>query len=249
MNKPRPVLAGRTLIVLLNVIVLLSSCTNHSTGHSTGHFASHSTRHSTRHSDNETEQKRTGEILLATPPKDWISIFQLKNDSTRLTDFIPPGQSKNNWSTKISFEARSTETLSLDPIELLFLEAEADQSRCNRVSHYNIFSGLENNYQTSVRLFLCGENTFTHRGEIKLIKAIRGDGYLYSVRIVRRTPPFDVNKEDITQQEVALWSTYLRKISVCDGSTEHPCPKTESESEPEPGKNPENQTETRLKTY
>ena len=245
MNKPRPVLAGLTLIVLLNVIVLLSSCTNHSTGH----FASHSTRHS----DNETEQKRTGEILLATPPKDWISIFQLKNDSTRLTDFIPPGQSKNNWSTKISFEALSTETLSLDPIELLFLEAEADQSRCNRVSHYNIFSGLENNYQTSVRLFLCGENTFTHRGEIKLIKAIRGDGYLYSVRIVRRTAPFDVNKEDITQQEVALWSTYLRKISVCDGSTEHPCPKTESEPEPEPepepGKNPENQTETRLKTY
>ena len=247
MNKPRPVLAG------LALIVLLSSCTNHSTGHFASHSTSHSTRHSTRHSDNATEQKRTGEILLATPPKDWISIFQLKNDSTRLTDFIPPDQSKNNWSTKISFEARSTETLSLDPIELLFLEAEADQSRCNRVSHYNIFSGLENNYQTSVRLFLCGENTFTHRGEIKLIKAIRGDGYLYSVRIVRRTPPFDVNKEDITQQEVALWSTYLRKISVCDGSTEHPCPKTESESESEPesepGKNPENQTETPLKTY
>ena len=63
---------------------------------------------------------------------------------------------------------------------------------------------LENDYQTSVRLFLCGENSFTHRGEIKLIKAIRGNDYLYSVRIVRRTPPFDANEEEIRKEEVAL---------------------------------------------
>jgi len=168
---------------------------------------------------------------LATPPKDWVNVFQLNNDNTRLTDFIPPDQSKGDWSTKLSFEAHTTEALSLDPIELLFSEAETDQSRCNRVTHYNIFSGLENDYQTSVRLFLCGENTFTNRGEIKLIKAIRGNDYLYSVRIIRRTPPFDVNKEEIRKEEVARWSTYLRKISVCDGSPDHPCPQPEAEAE------------------
>ena len=202
-------------IVLLTLIVLLSSCASQS--------------------DNSTEtpdtKNETGERLLATAPKGWINVFQLNNSDTRLTDFIPPDQSKDDWSTKLSFEAHTTEALSLDPIDLLFSEAETDKSRCNRVIHYNIFSGLENNYQTSVRLFLCGENTFTSRGEIKLIKAIRGNDYLYSVRIVRRTPPFDVNDEAQPKEEVALWSTYLRKISLCDGSTNHPCPQTGNEAE------------------
>ena len=202
-------------VVLLCLIVLLSSCASRSVN-------------ATETPDTKNE---TGERLLAAPPKDWVNIFQLNNDNTRLTDFIPPDQSKGDWSTKLSFEAHTTEALSLDPIELLFSEAETDQSRCNRVSHYNIFSGLENNYQTSVRLFLCGENTFTNRGEIKLIKAIRGNDYLYSVRIVRRTPPFYVNEEEIPKEEVALWSTYLRKISVCDGSPGHPCPQPEAEAE------------------
>ncbi len=202
-------------LLLLSLIVLLSSCASQS--------------------DNATEtpdtRNETGERLLGTPPKDWVNVFQLNNDNTRLTDFIPPDQSKSDWSTKLSFEAHTTEVLSIDPIELLFSEAETDQSRCNSVTHYNIFSGLENYYQTSVRLFLCGENSFTNRGEIKLIKAIRGNDYLYSVRIVRRTPPFDTNEEEIRKEEVALWATYLRKISVCDGSPDHPCPQPEAETE------------------
>lgn len=202
-------------VALLTLIVLLGSCVGQS-----------DISPETPGTKNETDER-----LLATPPKDWVNVFQLNHRNTRLTDFIPPGQSKGDWSTKLSFEAHTTEALSLDPIELLFSEAETDRSRCNRVRHHNIFSGLENNYQTSVRLFLCGENTTTSRGEIKLIKVIRGNDYLYSVRIVRRTPPFDVNEEEISKQEVALWSTYLRKISLCDGSSGHPCPQPGAKAE------------------
>ena len=122
----------------------------------------------------------------------------------------------------------------LDPIELLFSEAETDKSRCDFILHYNIFSGFENNYPTAVRLYLCGENAFTNQGEVKIIKAIRGTDYLYSVRIVRRIPPFEVSEEEFTKEEVALWSTYLSKVSVCDGSPDHPCPDPKSQSELEP---------------
>ncbi len=209
MNKTCPT------VVLLAILAFLSSCASQPNSFP----------------ETPTVKKETGERLLAGPPKDWVSVFQLKNDNTRLTDFIPPDQSKSSWSTKLSFEAHTTDELALDPIELLFSEAETDQSRCNFVRHYNIFSGLENNYQTSVRLFLCGENAFTNRGEIKLIKAIRGNDYLYSVRIVRRTPPFDVNEEEVSKEEVALWSSYLSRISVCDGSAEHPCPDPENPPE------------------
>ncbi|MGV0035453.1 MAG: hypothetical protein ACNYPE_11040 [Candidatus Azotimanducaceae bacterium WSBS_2022_MAG_OTU7] len=52
-------------------------------------------------------KNESGERLLATPPKDWVTVFQLNNDNTRLTDFIPPDQDKNNWSVKLSFEAHT----------------------------------------------------------------------------------------------------------------------------------------------
>lgn len=216
------------LLILLTQLVLLSSCTSQPVSVP----------------EAPTATNETGERLLAKAPKNWVTVFQLLNDTTRLTDYIPPDQSKSDWSAKLSFESHTTKELSLDPIELLFSEAETDQSRCDFVRHYNVFSGLENNYQTSVRLFLCGENAFTNRGEVKLIKAIRGNDYLYSVRIVRRVPPFDVNEEEFTKEEVAIWSTYLRRISVCDGSPQHPCPdlkmppEAEAEAEPESQSNP-----------
>lgn len=205
----------RPLVVLLSLLALLSSCATQP--------------------DSLPEipavKNETGERLLARPPKDWVTVFQLKNENTRLTDFIPPDQSKSSWSTKLSFEAHSTKVLPLDPIELLFSEAETDKSGCDFVLHYNIFSGFENDYPTAVRLYLCGENAFTNKGEVKLIKAIKGIDYLYSVRIVRRIPPFEVSEEKFTKEEVALWSSYLSKISVCDGSPDHPCPGLENELE------------------
>lgn len=175
----------------------------------------------------ETEQgskQVTGERLLASPPPGWIRVFQMSKEKTRFSDFVPQGQDADNWSTRLSVESHATEDLSVDPITLLLSEVEQDESRCNFVQHFNIFSGLENNYETSVRLFLCGENAFTGKGEIKLVKAIRGEAYFYSVRITRRLPIFDVSQPDFANDEIATWSTFLKTISVCDGTSEHPCP-------------------------
>ncbi len=165
----------------------------------------------------------TGERLLASPPPGWIRVFQMNKEKTRFSDFVPQGQDADNWSTRLSIESHATEDLALDPITLLISEAEQDESRCNFVQHFNIFSGLENDYETSVRLFLCGENAFTGKGEIKLVKAIRGETYFYSVRITRRLPVFDVNQPDFANDEIATWSTFLKTVSVCDGTSEHPC--------------------------
>ena len=139
---------------------------------------------------------------------------------------MPPEQDAANWETKLSFEAYSAQTLSIDPIELLISEAAEDERKCSFVQHFNIFSGYENNYETSVRLFLCGENEFAGKGEVKLVKAIRGTEYIYSVRLLKRINPFEVGQAAFTDDDMKLWSTYLNSISLCDNSAAHPCPAT-----------------------
>lgn len=167
---------------------------------------------------------KTSEKLLAAPPPDWVRIYYINNERIRLSDFVPPDQALGDWATRLSFEAHTTQDLAIDPIDLLLAEAEADSAKCDFVQQFNIYSGYENNYETSVRLYLCGENAFTNKGEVKLIKAIRGTDFLYSVRVERKIPPFKVTEEDIDREEIAIWSNYLSRITLCDDSETHPCP-------------------------
>lgn len=166
----------------------------------------------------------TNERLLATVPANFVRIYQINTETTRVSEFVPTNESVENWTSKLSFEAVKADTVPVDPITLLLSEAKADESRCEFVRHFNIHSGYENGYESSARLFFCGENAFTKNGEIKLMKVIRGNDYLYSINIVRIIEPFDVNKSNIDDQEVAVWSNYLGKISLCDDTDIHPCP-------------------------
>ncbi len=173
--------------------------------------------------DDPVLKDRTSEQLMADPPEGWQLTYQLNNSTTRLSDYVPAGETDINWTAKISFESFS-DIADADPIEMLLNEAEADRKRCSFVQHFNLYSGLENNYPTSVRLFMCGENTAVGRGEIKIIKAIQGQQYFYLVRILSRIEPFEVNAADFANDIIASWSSYLRTIKLCDSTDQrHPC--------------------------
>ncbi len=155
------------------------------------------------------------EQLLASPPPDWTLVYQLNNVTSRLSDFIPPGESENEWTTKLSFES-FTGLKGADPIETLLSEVTSDEQNCSFVQHFNLYSGLENGYPASVRLYFCGENLLTGKGEVKLVKAIGGNEYFYLVRILKVIEPFQINEPDMAKEEIAEWSSYLRKIVLCD---------------------------------
>ena len=175
------------------------------------------------------------EQLLAAPPKGWQIVEQLNTKTTRLIDYIPAQETRENWQTRLSFESHAALT-DLDPIETLIREVEKTREKCTDLKDYNLFSGLENNYQTSTRLLLCGNNAFTSRGEISMLKVIKGNDYFYFIRLVKQLPAFKNGSSDIEgieDREVAVWSSYLSNIKVCDPRlTAHPCPTSTTESEP-----------------
>lgn len=174
---------------------------------------------------------RPPEELLANPPAKWVKSYQLNNGQTRITDFLPPGETEQDWTTKLTFEAHAN-LVGSDPIHVILDEVASEKQKCTFVQHFNLFSGLENGYPTSARLIMCGQSHFSKKGEVSLMKTIAGEDYFYIVRWVTHVKPFKLNKSRLPKAEIANWSTYFRRIGLCrPGSDNHPCPASHKRSE------------------
>jgi hypothetical protein len=172
------------------------------------------------------------ERLIAQPPSGWTRVYQLNRDGNRISEFVPADEEPNRWVNKISFEA-FLDIHHADPIELLLYEVEQYQKRCNFVQHFNLFSGYENGYPTSLRLIMCGKSKQLETGEVSMVKAILGEQSFYVIKLAHKVAPFEVNKAEVTQEEIAQWSTFMKRVVVCDpDTTEHPCPQIASEPPP-----------------
>ena len=167
----------------------------------------------------------SSERLIARAPSDWQLIFELNNGDTRLSDYIPKDEVEDNWQTKLSFEAHAQLT-SVDPISIMMGEISKMTEICSNIDHSNLFSGLENNYPTSVRLLLCGHNAHSGKGEVSITKGIQGKDYFYIIRFEKKLEAFEKGHPEFAKNEIAEWSTYLKRITLCDQSSEttHPCP-------------------------
>lgn len=174
-----------------------------------------------------------GEQLLAISPRGWQQGFATKTPALRLAEFLPADANVEDWRDKVTFESLSGNPLP-DPIDFLMGLSDDQASKCERLETFNIQSGLENNYPTSVRLLTCSENKVTKRGHVTLIKAIQGNDHFYVITRAKRMPPMGENEQPISEAEMAAWSTYMRTITVCDSEREqHPCPTATMESSEE----------------
>jgi hypothetical protein len=125
---------------------------------------------------------------------------------------------------RVTFEAHAGEPLP-DPIDFVLALGRDLAQRCAGFTEFNIMSGLENNYPTSVRLMICPRYREQQDGELIMVKAIRGRDYFYTVTRGRRLPAFAADTQVLTPNTMAAWSRYMKAIGVCDPrSAEHPCP-------------------------
>jgi hypothetical protein len=77
---------------------------------------------------------------------------------------------------------------------------------------------------------MCGESRVLKTGEVTMLKAISGAANFYIVRITRKVPAFEPHQSDVSREDIASWSVYLSRISVCDkNSPDHPCTAPEPE--------------------
>ena len=165
------------------------------------------------------------ELLIAQPPKDWKRVFQANLGDTRVADYVPKGESKDEWTAKLSFESYKS-LLNSDPLLVIKSQIDDDKKHCDFVKDFSLFAGQENKYDTAMKLITCGKRKSTGKGRVSLFKAIKGEQYFYVIRLVRILPPFKPGEAKFSKRDMAGWSHYFGKIKVCDpGSKDHPCPK------------------------
>lgn len=179
----------------------------------------------------DTKVDPSPEHLLAEPPSGWLQSFRTDGPGIRMVEFVPAQSDADEWTEKVSFESFSDPPLP-DPIELLKSIAEDQRKACKGFSDYDTFSGVENDYPTSVRLFVCRVNPLNNQGQLTLVKTIRGDSHFYVITRAKRVPPIEANGDTpMPPETMAEWSAYLRAITVCnDTDPRHPCPAAPAES-------------------
>jgi hypothetical protein len=167
------------------------------------------------------------EQLLADAPTNWQQSFRTEGPGIRMVEFAPANADSKDWTDKVSFESFSGTPLP-DPIELLTSIASDQRKTCNKFTDHETFSGLENGYPTSVRLFICDVNPLTNKGQLTLVKTIKGDQNFYVITRARRTAPIQPDPDGKMPAEaktIAEWSLYLHAISACNtADSAHPCP-------------------------
>lgn len=161
-----------------------------------------------------------------------------------MVEYVPPDSDPKEWTDKVSFESFSDSPLP-DPIELLASIATDQRKTCNKFSDHETFSGLENGYPTSVRLFVCDVNPMNGKGQLTLVKTIKGDQNFYVITRARRTAPMQPDADGTIPAEsktIAEWSLYLRAIGACNtADPKHPCPPTPDATASAPSSPPQTQ--------
>ena len=178
-------------------------------------------------SASDAEAPEPSEQLIGQPPPGWTEAFASNREGFRLVEYVPEG-GPEQWIEKVTFEATRVEGLP-NPIDYVEMLAQDRAEGCAVFQDHYIFSGYENGYPTSVRMFACRRMKDADNGELALLKVIAGAEFQYTVRWEKRVPAFDQPEKEsalpLPREEIGLWSAYLRAISLCDPTSEdHPCP-------------------------
>jgi hypothetical protein len=167
---------------------------------------------------------QTGELLIASAPEGWVQVGGLNQGHVRIAEYANPENLSPDRVDSVRFESQAGDPLP-DPIDFLLGMREELREQCKGIRDFPISSGYENGYETSVRLMLCREKGDPPRGEVRMIKAIRGAEQFYIVSRSRNVPPFAPEQEPMTVEDMAIWSAWFGGIRLCDTrKAEHPCP-------------------------
>jgi len=155
------------------------------------------------------------ENLLVVVPDGYKIDFRDHNDQRLINEMVPEAQKVTDWTemvtVQIFYHLVATPEQFKSRMESLWAESCANSS-----SHVVSF-GLENGYPVGVFKLTCPLNKDTGKPEITWMKAIQGKDSFYVVQKAFKFEP--------TDDDVAKWMRYLRRVAVCDSRVpERACP-------------------------
>jgi hypothetical protein len=156
------------------------------------------------------------ENLLVTKPAGYKIGFSAKKNNMIISEMVPEAETVENWTEMVTVQI----FLGLKSITPAQFKARMDKlqlAACSNDTSLSIANVVENGYPVSVWHMTCPLNTKTGKPEITFVKAIQGNDSFYVVQKAFKAEP--------SKEQMATWTAFLRKISVCDSRIpERACP-------------------------
>lgn len=156
------------------------------------------------------------ENLLLAIPNGYTAAFQTSDDSMEMSEFVPEGETVDDWSHMITVQViRGNTTFSADSFSRQL--AELWTASCAGSEGKAVADGTDNGYPYAVWLYSCPLNSGTGLPETTYSKVIAGADALYSVQFATR--------RELDQEFVDDAVDFLGKVLVCDSRVEgRACP-------------------------
>jgi hypothetical protein len=155
------------------------------------------------------------ERLMFSPPKDFKIGFESHRGNSRMTEWVPVGETVDNWTQILTVQiyrgAEVSAAAFLQGVGKLYMDA------CPDTAAKGIFTGEANGYVVSMLLLKCPKNPKIGQPESTAFRVLKGSDAIYSVQRAWRAIPSD--------QEVDEVMHFLATVTLCEpGSAVHPCP-------------------------
>lgn len=166
-----------------------------------------------------------GEVFVAVHPQNFELAFQNRRDKREMTEYIPIGQTLEQWTemiTVIIFHGVTGQA----PGEVQAHMDRSGQAACPGQENVRLFEGEERGYRVTLSLDMCGKFAESGLGEITLFKLIQGRDSFYQVQRALRVPPFVIgSSRPMTSAQLAEWTAYFKaQVYVCDTRVAGSCP-------------------------
>jgi hypothetical protein len=166
--------------------------------------------------------EHVGENLIAGLPSEYELGYQQETDHVKMSEFIPKGESVEQWSEMITIQLFDPANKNAEFYERL--DSLVKQA-CEDGSTHVTPTTEENGYPVKVFQMYCPTNLKTGMGEVTFIKTIEGKDKFYVVQKAWRTEKYSEDDIPLTEEDFGRWIRYLKAVYVCDSRAEdRKCP-------------------------
>ena len=166
----------------------------------------------------------TGEFFLAAPPKDWLLGRDDKQTDVVTFEFVPLGQNVAQWTELVTIQKMIGIT-NITPDQFLMNVAKQNEIVCNGYGIRRLAFQDINGYETHGMIQSCGANKDSKKGELTIIRVVRGADNFYLISRAWRLDQFDASGAlPLPKKMIDDTIKYLATATVCD-TRKGTCPK------------------------
>lgn len=169
-------------------------------------------------------QPQPTEQLTLQPPEGWSQAFHLRQGSTELVEFIPAGQTLENWRDMVVVQTLFGLKSMTPELYLGSATPGQMQENCEDPRFGEIQKGKPNGYNAAFQIVECPVNKRSGKGEISMFLVIQGEVNTYALQRAWQVEPFAESHHSVPKEALDKAVAYLRSVRLCDpANPAHPC--------------------------